>query len=109
MASKKKITQSEVTGETVEETLAADVSKVTVDGIEVSVDAGVTDDYRFMRLMRESQKNPLAAVDVLDALLGDQMGAVEEHFEDPETGRVPIESMTGFLETLFKELKDLKN
>ena len=82
---------------------------VTVDGVTVTIDPGVTDDYRFMRLIRESQKNAMAAVDVLDALLGDQMAAVEEHFEDPETGRVPIEAMTGFLETLFKELKDLKN
>lgn len=33
---------------------------VTVDGVTVTIDPGVTDDYRFMRLIRESQKNAMA-------------------------------------------------
>ena len=39
----------------------------------------------------------------------EQMAVVESHFEDPETGRVPIDAMTGFLEAVFEGLKDAKN
>jgi hypothetical protein len=88
----------------------AETTKITVDGIDLLIDESVTDDFRFMRLMRESQKNALAAVDVLDQLVGvEQMAVVESHFEDPETGRVPLDAMTGFLEAVFEGLKDAKN
>ena len=111
-ASKKTTVKKTPTNKTVSTETETEKDKIvhlTIDGINITIDEAVMDDYRFMRLMREVQKNDLAAVDMLDKLLGEQMALVEAHYEDPVTGRVPLAPMTHFLETIFEELQSLKN
>lgn len=69
---------------------------VDIDGLTVTVDSRLMNDWRFVRMLRSADSDTLAIVDVVDRVFGDQMPAIEAHLAD-EDGFVDAEKVGDFL------------
>lgn len=81
---------------------------VTVHGVTLSIDPSALDDWELLEnvysLQADPKRNGLNAVPILRSLLGDDYQRVKDALRDPQTGRIPVEEVGGFLEELFSKL-----
>lgn len=82
------------------------MTRVTVQGIDVTVTAGRLDDWEFMEALYELQDgDALQAVPILRSLLGeDTYRQVKDRLRDPHTGRVSGGRMAEWITELFRRL-----
>jgi hypothetical protein len=85
------------------ETIAADQPRtVTVQGIEVTIDPKIFDDYELIEESAEMQENPTVIVSMLRKILGTQYGPVKEALRN-ENGIVPVEAMANFFAEVMQK------
>lgn len=81
------------------------VRHVTVDGIDIDVDMRVVGDIRTLRKVREIQRGgsdaAFAALELFDAILGDQRGRVEDELRDDD-GYLPATTYMDFCSHVFE-------
>lgn len=80
--------------------------KVTVQGVALTIDPNILDDFRIVDELYDLQSgdNAFAVVPLLRRILGDDYRRVLDALEDPATRRVPTEAVTGFITELFKRI-----
>lgn len=82
----------------------------TSSGFEYELDEGTLDDYELLNAIQKfDQGDPLAVVDMIDRLLGEeQRDALKEHVRE-ENGRVPMTKMLKEAMEIFENQNKTKN
>lgn len=76
--------------------------EISFEGIDISIPGKRFNDFRLVKALRETQKNPLAVADVLSLLLGEDFDDVCDLLSD-EDGYLPTEKMAKLMETIMKQ------
>jgi len=79
----------------------------TLSGFECEIDEEALDDFRFLKLLRESEKDYTAVCDVVSFLLGEDEERFMEHLA-VDGGRVPLARVKEELKAIFTALKSKK-
>lgn len=85
---------------------AAGPRKVSVDGVTIHVDPTVFDDWEVTESLYALQADPkggaLEVVPLMRRLLAGDYERVKNALRDPDTGRIPVEAMAGFLDRMLR-------
>lgn len=80
----------------------------TKSGFEADIDEDQLDDYRLMKAVREAQTSPVAVVDVVGFVLGDNNEArLIDHLVET-TGKASLEAIKEAIGEIFAQLKESK-
>lgn len=79
----------------------------TSSGFEAVIDEARLDDYRLMKAIREAQVSPVAVVDVVSFVLGEDEDRLVAHIE-AQTGKVSIEEINKEIGEIFAQLSERK-
>lgn len=79
----------------------------TSSGFEADIDEAQLDDYRLMKAIRATESNPMAVVDVVGFVLGEEEDRLVEHVI-ATTGRATIEAINAELSDIFTQLGESK-
>ncbi|MBW3095342.1 hypothetical protein G1C98_1022 [Bifidobacterium sp. DSM 109960] len=81
---------------------------VEVRGIQLDIDPKLFDDLEIVELVAAvndgTPQGSLAIVPLIKRITGSRYQDVKETLRDPETGRVPLEAVSEFINELMKEL-----
>lgn len=80
---------------------------ITVQGVSLTVDPDVFDDLDMLEdvyaIQSGSGDGPLRIVPLLERICGDAYPQVKKSLRDPETGRIPMEKVGGWLAEVMRE------
>lgn len=80
----------------------------TASGFSCEIDEEQLQDFEFMEVLREGEKNPLAIVDIFAFLLGrDGLEALKRHLRE-KNGRASVEDMKTELLDIMGQLRSKK-
>lgn len=83
----------------------SEVRSVEIQGIPLTLDPNVFDDFELLDTFNEIQEgNALKTPGMLRKILGDQYKPVLEHLRDPVSGRVPASKVAPFMQELMEAL-----
>nr|DAY03960.1 MAG TPA: hypothetical protein [Caudoviricetes sp.] len=83
----------------------SEVRSVEIQGIPLTLDPNVFDDFELLDTLNEIQGgNALKSPALLRKVLGDQYKTVLEHLRDPASGRVPASKIAPFMQELMEAL-----
>lgn len=83
----------------------ANISKVTVRDIDLTIDLDVLDDFELLDMMASLEDgNALQAPRILRRIIGPEYQNVMRALRDPETGRIAGDVAVEFIRDLFAEL-----
>lgn len=95
----------DATNAQVNATPVSEVRSVEIQGIPLTLDPNVFDDFELLDTLNEIQEgNALKSPALLRKVLGDQYKTVLEDLRDPATGRVPASSVGPFMQELMEAL-----
>ena len=79
----------------------------TPSGFTCEIDEERLDDFRFLELLRETEKNATAYSDLVTFLLGEDKERLMAHLA-LETGRVPVAAVRDEVTAIMQELSNAK-
>ena len=79
----------------------------TKSGFEAAIDESRLDDYRLMKAIRAAQESPVAVVDVVGFVLGDDEQRLVDHLVAAH-GRASMEDIQEEIGEIFSQLSDSK-
>lgn len=79
----------------------------TASGFESDIDESRLDDYRLMKAIREAQASPIAVVDVVSFVLGDDEQRLIDHLIET-TGRPSVEAINAEMTEILTQLGESK-
>lgn len=83
----------------------SEVRSVEIQGIPLTLDPNVFDDFELLDTLNEIQEgNALKSPAFLRKVMGDQYKTVLEYLRDPASGRVPASRVAPFMQELMEAL-----
>ncbi len=79
----------------------------TASGFEADINESQIDDYRLMKAIRAAQKEPVAIVDVVSFVLGDDEDRLIDHLIET-TGKASVEDINKEITDIFAQLSESK-
>ena len=76
-------------------------------GFEADINESQIDDYRLMKAIRAAQKEPVAIVDVVSFVLGDDEDRLIDHLIET-TGKASVEDINKEITDIFAQLSESK-